>query len=350
MSKIPLTGLMPEQISDLLGLKPYQGRQLFQWLHGKRVFSFDRMTNLSKDLRRRLEQECLAAQLDPIGEQRSSRSSGTRKVLYRLQDGETVESVLIKDGKRTTICVSTQVGCPIRCAFCATGRSGFVRNLSAGEIVEQALHLIAGESLSGRVPNIVYMGMGEPFRNYEATVQSIHLFMHRDGVGVGARKITISTVGEAEGIRRFAREGMQVRLSISMHAGNDQLRTELIPQTIRTPLKALMDAIHEYLVVSGRRVSFEWTLIAGVNDSPKDVDELSHLARDLKASVNLIPYNPVEGLEYDAPTSEACQRFRDQLTRSGVNCTLRAERGSDINAACGQLRRHSKNQQPRDHS
>ncbi|MCP4644660.1 MAG: 23S rRNA (adenine(2503)-C(2))-methyltransferase RlmN [bacterium] len=336
---IRLTDLTPEQISEHLGLKSFQGRQIFQWIHRKQVFDFEQMTNLSKELRKTLTETCVAAQLTPVEGATSATSQGTRKALFRLHDGETVESVLISDRERITLCLSTQVGCAVKCSFCATGQSGFARNLSAGEIAEQALHLVAGMDLAGRTPNIVYMGMGEPFRNYDATMSSIRLLMRKDGLGIGARKITVSTVGDLKGIQRFAAENWQVRLSISLHAANDALRSQLVPLNKKFPLKKLMAAVREYVEQTSRQVTFEWTLLGGVNDRPKDVAELTELVRDLRASVNLIPYNPVAEAEYEPPSREKCEAFRDGLEARGVNANLRRERGGDIDAACGQLRR-----------
>ncbi len=336
---INLTELTPAEISERLELEPYQGKQIYRWLHKKQVFDFERMTDLSKDLRRRLVSDCAPAQLQLLHVSESTRSSGTKKALLRLADGETVETVLIRDRDRITLCLSTQVGCAVKCAFCATGMSGYARNLNAGEIVEQALYVLAGEDLEGRSPNIVYMGMGEPFRNYDATVKSIRLLMSPDGLGIGARRITVSTVGEVKGIEQFAEEGWQVRLSISLHAANDELRSRLIPLNRKYPLDALIKAVNNYVNKTGRQVTFEWTLMNGVNDSPQDADELIKIASPLKSSVNLIPLNPVAGLPFAPPPMERCVAFRDQLAKAGVTTTLRKERGQDIDAACGQLRR-----------
>lgn len=334
-----LSQMTPEEIAESLNLKPFQGKQIFRWIHQKRIFDFDRMSDLSKDLRKRLEDQFIANQLQLVRISESPRSEGTKKALFRLGDGETVESVLIRDRERSTICLSTQVGCAVKCQFCATGMSGYTRNLSPGEIVEQALFLLKDENLEGRTPNIVYMGMGEPFRNYDATVTSIRLLMHPEGLGIGARKITVSTVGEVKGIERFASEDWQVRLSISLHAANDTLRSRLIPLNKKYPLAALMEAARNYVKNTGRQITFEWTLLDGVNDSQKDARELIDLARTVKASVNLIPYNPVSGLEFNPPPFERCEAFRDELINAGLTATLRRERGQDIDAACGQLRR-----------
>lgn len=336
--KQPLAGMSPEALSTALDLKPFQGRQLFQWIHRKQVFDFAAMSNLSKALRERLVADCAATSLQLVRSQVSP-ATGTKKVLLALADGETVESVLIRDGARVTLCVSSQVGCALKCAFCATGLAGFRRDLTAGEIVEQALFLLAGENLEDRTPNVVYMGMGEPFRNYENVVESIGLLMHGEGLGIGARKITVSTAGDVKGITRFAAVPWQVRLSISLHAANDTLRSELVPLNRRYNLEALRTALIDYQERSGRQITFEWTLLDGVNDSESDARELVRFARGLKASVNLIPWNPVPGLPYGATPAARIEAFRSALDSAGLQVTVRKEKGQDIDAACGQLRR-----------
>lgn len=335
-----LSAMTPEEIAAELSLKSYQARQIFKWIHAKQVFDFEQMSDLSKDLRHRLAAEYEACSLSLVKAQ-TSQGSGTKKVLLELPDGERVESVYIPSRDRVTLCLSTQVGCALKCSFCATGQSGFARNLDAGEIVEQALYLLAGEEMGGRSPNIVYMGMGEPFRNYDATLRSMRLLMDENGLGIGARRITVSTVGEVEGIEKFAEEDWQVRLSISLHAANDRLRSKLVPLNRRYNIRRLMKAVNSYQHRTGRQVTFEWTLIRGVNDSPQDADELAQLVSGLKAIVNLIPYNPVAGIDYAPPGRRECENFRGHLLAKGVKSTLRLERGQDINAACGQLRRQT---------
>jgi 23S rRNA (adenine2503-C2)-methyltransferase len=339
-TKPSLSECTPDEMANLLSIKPFQGRQLFRWLHQKQVFDFDAMTDLSKDLRAKLHAECIAHRLSLV-KMSVSPDTGTKKALLRLEDGETVESVLIRSKDRVTLCLSSQVGCAVNCSFCATGMSGFARNLTAGEIVEQALYLLADEDLGGRTPNIVYMGMGEPFRNYDAVTKSIRLLMAKDGLGIGARRITVSTAGELPGVTAFAQEDWQVRLSISLHAANDTLRDTLVPLNRKYNLDRMMHAVHDYHARAGRQVTYEWALLEGINDSPRDADELTALIGESKAFVNLIPYNPVEGLPYRPPTAAVCRAFRDRLVNRGIKATLRLERGQDIDAACGQLRRHT---------
>ncbi len=338
-----LSGLTPNEIAELVGIEGFKARQIFRWIHAKQEFDFDRMSDLSKELREMLSKDYTACRLTLV-EALTSSGGGTKKALLRLPDAETVEAVYIPARDRVTLCLSTQVGCALKCSFCATGRSGYARNLTPGEIVEQALYLLAGEDLQGRSPNIVFMGMGEPFRNYDATMKSIRLLMDENGLRIGARRITVSTAGEVEGIRRFAEEDWQVRLSVSLHAANDRLRSELVPLNRRYNLKRLIRAVEAYVQRTGRQVTFEWTLIGGVNDSLRDVEELTGLVSGLKSFVNLIPYNPVQGIEYAPPVRRDCERFRDRLLARGIKTTLRLERGRDIHAACGQLRRRSLSQ------
>lgn len=340
VTRLHIAGMSPTEIAEVFDLKGYQGRQVFRWVFRSQAFDFDAMTNLSKSLRATLAERGEITRLKHVHTSVSS-NTHTRKALFQLPDGESVESVMIPAADRVTLCLSTQVGCPIRCSFCATGLSGYARNLSAGEIVEQTLVLLRDVDLEGRTPNIVFMGMGEPFRNYDATVKAVRLLMEPEGLGIGARRITVSTAGDVPGIRRFAAENWQVRLSVSLHAANDVLRDELVPLNRRYPIQALMDAIDEYLAGTGRQITFEWTLLDGVNDRLQDADELAQLVSGRRIFVNLIPYNPVAGIPYRAPSRERAEAFQNALAARGVRATLRLERGQDINAACGQLRRHA---------
>jgi 23S rRNA (adenine2503-C2)-methyltransferase len=334
-----VAGMSPQCIAEAFELKPFQGRQLFRWVHRKQCFDLERMTDLSKDLRARLAEHAELRRLTLVALEESMTAPGTRKALFRLRDGDTVESVLIREGERRTLCLSTQVGCAVKCAFCATGLAGFKKNLTPGEVVEQALHLLATEEMGERTPNIVFMGMGEPFRNYDATMEAIRLLMHRQGLGIGARKITVSTSGDVPGIEAFSREPWQVRLSVSLHAADNALRDRLVPLNRKYPLERVLDAVKTYEKETGRQVTFEWTLMDGVNDDEEQARRLAGICRAHKASVNLIPLNPVDSLPYAPPSQTTCLRFRQTLERAGVKATLRTERGRDIQAACGQLQR-----------
>jgi 23S rRNA (adenine2503-C2)-methyltransferase len=338
MVKLTLTELSTDEIARELNLKTFQARQIVRWLYFKQVFDFEEMTDLSKGLRQKLVDQCEAQQLTLVDMAQSPRT-GTKKALLRLADGETVESVLIRDRDRRTLCLSSQVGCPLKCDFCATGMAGWTRNLSVGEIVEQALFLLSDEDLQGRTPNIVYMGMGEPFRNYDAVVQSIRRLMDEHTLGIGARKITVSTAGDVPGMARFAHEDWQVRLSVSLHAANDNLRSKLVPLNKKYPLARLHEAITEYTARTSRQITLEWVLLEGVNDRAQDVAELAAFMKDLKATVNLIPWNPVPTMPYKPTPPQGCTAFLESLTARGITATLRIEKGQDIDAACGQLRR-----------
>jgi len=339
VEKPVLCGLLPEEISALLEVEPFRGRQIFAWIHKRRTDHFEYMTDLPRSLRETLVSRFRVFSAESVEASRSVKS-GTMKVLLRLGSGDAVESVLIRDEDRVTLCLSTQVGCPLRCAFCATGVAGYRRNLDASEVVAQALWLLRAGEVSPEIhPNIVFMGMGEPFYNYEAVQKAILLLMCRDGLNIGARRITVSTAGEVRGIRRFADEGWQVRLSVSLHAANDTLRSELVPLNRRFPLTELRQALEYYQQKTGRQFTFEWTLLDGVNDRPEHAAELAEFARGLKVFVNLIPWNPVPGLPFRPTPPRRAAFFAESLRKWGLPATLRKEQGRDIDAACGQLRR-----------
>jgi 23S rRNA (adenine2503-C2)-methyltransferase len=255
--------------------------------------------------------------------------------LWGLDDGAHVETVLMHYRDRSTVCVSTQAGCAMACGFCATGQAGFERNLGAGEIVEQVMRAI-GRAAPRRVSNVVFMGMGEPMANYDRTWTAVER-LHGD-VGISARHLTISTVGIIPGIARIANEALPVNLAVSLHAANDELRDELVPINRRYPLRDLMEACAAYVATKRRRLSFEWALIEGRNDRLRDARELATLATPLGAHVNLIPLNPTPGYATRGTAPQDVIRFRDQLRTLGVNATVRQNRGTDIDAACGQLR------------
>lgn len=294
------------------------------------------MTALPKALRERLERE-LPLALEPVTE-RVSDGGDTVKLLWHLAGGSPIETVLMLYPDRATVCVSTQAGCAMACGFCATGQAGFTRQLTTGEIVEQVVRAARrGRDLGRRLSNVVFMGMGEPLANEPAVwaaVERLH-----GGVGISARHLTISTVGIVPGIRTLATRPLPVNLAVSLHAANDTLRDELVPINRRYPLDLLMSACDEYLAAKGRRLSFEWAMIDGVNDRPSDAAELAELARGLSlpAHVNLIPLNPTPGYPTRGTPMNRVRRFQQQLTQLGVNATVRQNRGTDIDAACGQL-------------
>jgi 23S rRNA (adenine2503-C2)-methyltransferase len=314
----------------------FRAKQVWDWLYTNPVDSFDRMANLPKPLRERLAAETTLGALEIVTE-RSSRD-GTVKRLYRLPDGQLIESVLMPyDDDRRTACISTQAGCAMGCVFCATGQMGFARHLTAAEIVEQAVRYAALLHAEGdRLSNIVLMGMGEPFHNYNNTIEAIRRLM--DQLGIGARHITVSTVGLVPQIRRFAEEGLQVRLAISLHAATNDERSALLPVNRRWELDELLAACQEYIEKTGRRITFEWALIRGENDTPEQATMLGKLLQGMLCHVNLIPLNPTGGFDGKPSNTEAVNEFIDILERYGVSATVRVRRGIDIDAGCGQLK------------
>lgn len=324
-----------DTLSYKFGLEKYRADQICQWIYQKKVFDFHEMTNLSKDLRQKLANSI--ALMPPFLVRAETSKDGTRKFLWQLQDGERVESVLLTQQGRLTACLSTQVGCPLACVFCASGQSGFVRNLSAGEITGQFL---AMEKLVGRnIDNIVYMGMGEPFLNKEAVFKSIRMLNEPKMRGLGIRHFTVSTAGVVPGILTLAEENIPVRLSISLHAPNDQLRNRLMPINKQYPLATLIEALKKYQLATKDRITIEYLMINGVNDSTEQAYELATLLNGLSVYVNLIPYNNVPGTGFKRSTDGRIKAFADVLSKLNIECEIRRERGSDINAACGQLRR-----------
>ncbi len=322
-----------DEFAALLDGEPrYRLDQAWTGLH-ERGDETDDLTNLPKALRARIDAE-LPLGLSPE-EESVSDNGETVKWLWRLHDGHHIETVLMHYEDRTTVCVSSQAGCAMACGFCATGQSGFDRHLSVGEIVEQVVRA-RRTSAPRRVSNIVFMGMGEPFANYDRTWAAVERINH--DLGIGARHITISTVGVVPGIDRLAREDLPVNLAVSLHSANDEDRNALVPINQRYPLAMLEESCARYLDAKNRRLSFEWALIDGVNDRASDADELAILARRLRAHINLIPLNPTPGYLTRGTPMDRVHEFRDRLTSMGANATVRRTRGTDIDAACGQLR------------
>jgi 23S rRNA (adenine2503-C2)-methyltransferase len=287
--------------------------------------------------------EELAAEFDLYQSEvirRAVSGDGTIKLLLRWPDGATSECVMIPAEARRTACISSQVGCPAGCRFCASGLGGLERNLTAGQIIEQVLHISAEATASGaRLSNVVFMGLGEPLANYDAVMRAVRTINADWGPNIGARKITISTVGLPKQIRKLADEGLQLNLALSLHAPTDMLRAELIPWAEKISIAEIISACRYYFDKTGREITLEYILLAGVNDRPVHASQLARFARQVRCNVNLLRYNPVEGLPYDRPTSEASHAFVRELRDHGVNAHIRTSRGLDIDAACGQLRR-----------
>lgn len=336
---IDLYSLTLEQLAELLeswGEPRFRAKQIWAWLYDQRVQSFDAMTNVSKGLRDRLSAETTLGTLVMAAEQESG--DGTIKRLYRLPDGQLIESVLMEyDDERRTACISTQAGCAMGCVFCATGQMGFSRHLTPAEIFEQALFFARDlEARGERLSNVVLMGMGEPFHNYDASLEAVRRLM--TDLGIGARHITVSTVGLVPMIRRFAEEGLQVKLAVSLHAATDEERSALLPVNRRYPLSELMAACRDYVEKTGRRMTFEWTLIQGENDTPEQAHALGKLLRGLKCHVNVIPLNPTGGYQGDPSANSRIEAFIAILGDYGIPATARIRRGIDIAAGCGQLK------------
>jgi 23S rRNA (adenine2503-C2)-methyltransferase len=312
----------------------YRVRQVWNGLY-KRLLAPEQMTDLPKVLRHRVAYE-LPSALELVTE-RTTDGGATVKFLWRLHDDRSIETVLMAYRDRVTVCVSSQAGCAMGCGFCATGQAGFDRHLTTGEIVEQVVRsTIRAREGGRRVSNIVFMGMGEPLASYDNTWAAVQRL--RDELGLSARHLTLSTIGIVPGIRRLATERLPVNLAVSLHAGNDELRNELVPINNRYPLTALAAACRDYLAAKGRRLSFEWALIDGVNDRRRDAGELAAYAHPLLAHVNLIPLNPTPGWPTRGTPAAGVRAFRDRLVELGINVTVRRTRGTDIDAACGQLR------------
>jgi len=321
-----------ELAAHLEGQPRYRLDQIWDGLY-RQGSSLEEISNLPKSLRESLANDlptALTAEAESV-----SKDGQTVKWLWRLHDGHMIETVLMHYRERTTVCVSTQAGCAMGCGFCATGQSGFDRQLSVGEIVEQVIRARV-TSAPRRVSNVVFMGMGEPFANYDRTWAAVER-LHGD-MGISARHLTVSTVGVVPGIDRMAKEALPVNLAVSLHAANDTLRDQLVPINKRYPIRELALACERYLAAKNRRLSFEWALIEGVNDRSIDARELAALCHRLRAHVNLIPLNPTPGYPTMGTSRDGVDAFRDELDQHGVNATVRRNRGTEIDAACGQLR------------
>lgn len=318
-------------------LKPFRAKQIFKWLYEKKVSSFLEMSDISKDLQTQLNNDFLIDTLNVKAHQISK--DGTQKFLFELEDGALVESVLMVFDYGFSACLSSQVGCNMGCKFCASGLLKKQRDLSAGEIVCQALMIQKElDKENNRLGNIVVMGTGEPFDNYDNVMKAMSIINSPYGLEIGSRHISISTCGVVPGILRFSKENLQYNLAISLHAPNDELRDKLMPINHAYPLKKLFDALKEYSNLNNRRLTFEYLLLKDVNDSKKHAEQIKELLNGLNAYINLIPYNSVKENDFETSSEENALRFYDLLKKNGVAVTLRQKRGDDIDAACGQLR------------
>jgi 23S rRNA (adenine2503-C2)-methyltransferase len=340
MPKQPLLDLTPDELLAWLGTHgqpPMRARQVRRWILAARAQSFDQMTDLPHGLR-----ETLTGEFLPLGAQivrHLEAKDGTHKLLLRLLDGQLVECVLIQEADRHTACISTQVGCGMGCVFCASGLNGLERNLTAGEILEQLLHLRNLLPAAERLTHIVVMGMGEPLANLDNLLGALETAGAKDGLDIGARHITISTVGLPAKIRRLADLGKQYHLAVSLHAPNDALRTQIVPTNDKTGLAEILEAADYFFERTGRQVTFEYVLLSGINDGVDQARDLARLLTGRQAHINLIPFNDVAGLPYRRPTDAALTEFTEALRRAGISFKVRKRKGSEIDAACGQLRR-----------
>ena len=340
MSKLDIKSMNIPEIKNFLkslGEPQYRAEQIFSWLHSG-VETFDEMTNISKNLRQTLNEKCYIATVKPV-QVLKSKIDGTVKYLYELHDGEYIESVLMQYKHGYSVCISTQVGCRMGCSFCASGLNGLSRNLTASEMLAQVM--FAGIDNGIRVSNVVMMGMGEPLDNFENSVRFLELVSHEKGLNIGLRHISLSTSGVVSGIYRLAEYNMPITLSVSLHAPNDEIRSSIMAVNKKWNIDELLKACKHYQGVTGRRISFEYAMISGVNDSLSHADELAKRLKGIMCHVNLIPANPVKENDFKRADEKTVQNFAARLNSKSVTTTVRRTLGADINASCGQLRRKS---------
>lgn len=339
MKKQDIKSMELSELTDFveaLGEKPFRARQLYRWMHAKTAASFEEMTDLSQAFRERLSEAAGYTVLKTV-KMLESGIDGTRKYLFGLEDGTVIESVFMRYHHGNSVCVSSQVGCRMGCKFCASTLDGLTRNLTPAEMLEQVYRIQA--STGERVSNVVVMGSGEPFDNYENLVRFIRLLSDENGLHISQRNITVSTCGLVPQIRRFAGEGLSVTLALSLHAPDDEVRKTLMPVANRYSLKEVLPACMEYYEKTGRRLTFEYSLVAGVNDSRREAERLARLLKHTRGHVNLIPVNPIRERNFKQSDREAVEAFRSVLENHGLTATVRREMGRDIGGACGQLRK-----------
>ena len=343
MDKIDLRSLSYEEVENLIlsiSEAKYRAGQIFEWIHKKQADNFDDMKNIPSKLKDKLISSGYEIFSVTKVRMQESKEDGTRKYLFELHDGEYVESVFMRYSHGNSVCVSSQVGCRMGCSFCASTLDGLVRNLSAGEILGQIYAIM--KDTGERVSNVVIMGSGEPFDNYDNVLSFMRLLNSEKGINISGRNVTVSTCGLVEKIRQFADEEMSATLAISLHASNDEKRRQIMPIANRYSIDEIIAACKYFFDKTGRRLTFEYSLIAGVNDSETEAKELSSLLKGLNCHVNLIPVNPVKETGYKSPSREAALSFKNKLEKNHINVTIRREMGRDIDGACGQLRRRVK--------
>ena len=339
IEKVDVKSLNLKELEEFLlslGEKKFRAKQIYEWMHIHHVTSFDEMTNLSKNLRETLKEK---ADLIVLEEElvQISKIDGTRKYLFALADGNMIESVLMKYKHGNSVCVSSQVGCRMGCRFCASTLDGLVRGLTPAEMLEQIYRV--GEDIGERISNVVVMGTGEPLDNYENLLRFITMLTDENGLNISQRNLTVSTCGIVPKIKELAEEKLQMTLALSLHASNQKKRQELMPIANKYDIEEVIDACKYYFSKTGRRVTFEYSLVAGVNDTKEDAEELSRLIHGMNCHVNLIPVNPIKERNYKQPDHTATEKFKIELEKNAINVTIRREMGRDIDGACGQLRK-----------
>ena len=339
VEKLDIKSLTLPELTEVLtgmGEKAFRAKQLYQWMHQKLATGYDEMTNLSASLRETLKERFWYAALDIVQVQ-ESKIDGTRKYLFALRDGNVVESVWMQYKHGNSVCISSQVGCRMGCRFCASTLDGLERNLTPSEMLEQ-IYAITRHT-GQRVSNVVVMGTGEPLDNYDNLLQFLHLLTDENGLNISQRNVTVSTCGLVPQMKRLAKEKLQITLALSLHASNDEKRKALMPIANRYTIRELMETCEEYFQATGRRITFEYSLVGGVNDTDEDAAELSKLAAPLCCHVNLIPVNPIKERDFVSSEAKRVLAFKNKLERNKINVTIRREMGRDIDGACGQLRR-----------
>ena len=335
---------LPELISFMgeIGEKSFRAKQIYQWIHQKQIGSFEEMTNISKKLIEQLNEKayltCLKKEAVQI-----SKLDGTRKYLFLLEDGNVIESVLMRYKHGNSVCISSQVGCRMGCKFCASTLDGLVRGLTAGEMIDQIYQI--SKDIGERISNVVVMGTGEPLDNYDNLLRFIELLTDENGINISQRNLTVSTCGIVPRMKELADEKLAITLALSLHASNQAKRLELMPVANKYDIQEVVDACKYYFKQTGRRITFEYSLVGGVNDTDEDAKELIQLIRGINCHVNLIPVNPIKERDYVQSNAKVIENFRAKLEKNGINATVRREMGRDIDGACGQLRKRYKDSQ-----
>ncbi len=345
VNQIDIKSLNLKELSELveqLGEKKFRAKQIYQWLHVKQVSSFEEMTNISKAFIEKLNTNCVLVNLKQEAVQ-ISKLDGTRKYLFQLADGNVIESVLMRYKHGNSVCISSQVGCRMGCRFCASTLDGLVRGLTASEMVDQIYQI--GKDIGERISNVVVMGTGEPMDNFDNLVKFIELLTDENGLNISQRNLTVSTCGIVPKMRELAEKKLQITLALSLHASTQEKRLKLMPVANKYEIHEVVDACKYYFEQTGRRVSFEYSLVGGVNDTDEDVKNLCTLVKGMNCHINLIPVNPIKERDFVQPDTQVTQAFKNKLEKNGINVTIRREMGRDIDGACGQLRKRYMGQQ-----